>query len=144
MGEAAVAAALSAIPPGSTTPNGPVGASQQVIFSNKKGSQVKCRLYRLPAMRRLDSDFGVAVWIFSPPATGEGRGNGDAWLGESLRWLFKAVYWVPVPTFNPPPPDAEGVIACFSISSCFFLFLSTASGFLTPLYVVWREGGRGT
>lgn len=38
--------------------------------------------------------------------------------------------------FNPPPPDTEVVIACFSISSCFFLFLSTASGFLTPLYAV--------
>lgn len=44
-------------------------------------------------------------------------------------------------TFNPPPPppDTEVVIACFSTSSCFFLFLSTASGFLTPLYVVWKE-----
>lgn len=37
---------------------------------------------------------------------------------------------------SPPPPDVEVVIACFSVSSCFFLFLSTASGFLTPLYVV--------
>lgn len=36
----------------------------------------------------------------------------------------------------PPPPDTEPVISCFSISSCFFFFLSTASGFLTPLYVV--------
>lgn len=41
-------------------------------------------------------------------------------------------------TFNPPPPDTEVLIACFSTSSCFFLFLSTASGFLTPLYTVWR------
>lgn len=61
----------------------------------------------------------------------------------SWNWLFKAVYWgrltATVPTFNPPPPDAGPVIACFSISSCFFLFLSTASGFLTPLYVVWGE-----
>lgn len=38
--------------------------------------------------------------------------------------------------FNPPPPDTEVVIACFSTSSCFFRFLSTASGFLTPLYAV--------
>lgn len=42
-------------------------------------------------------------------------------------------------TFNPPPPDTEEVMACFSISSCFFLFFSTASGFLTPLYAVCKR-----
>lgn len=46
-------------------------------------------------------------------------------------------------TFNPPPPDTEVLIACFSTSSCFFLFLSTASGFLTPLYTVWKSETNG-
>lgn len=78
------------------------------------------------------SDLDVGVWILSPPATGDGRGQTEALLGERFHWATVAV-----PTFNPPPPDAEGVIACFSASSCFFLFLSTASGFLTPRYVVW-------
>lgn len=38
--------------------------------------------------------------------------------------------------FSPPPPETEVVIVCFSTSSCFFLFLSTASGSLTPLYAI--------
>lgn len=132
--KAAATTALPAIPPGLI--------SKQIIISHKNGSQFKHRLHRLPATLYLDSFSPVGCSAHLPLQRGE----------ETLKlclenhfmswnWLFKAVYWgrltVTVPTFNPLPPDAGPVIACFSISSCFFLFLSTASGFLTPLYVVW-------
>lgn len=134
--KAAVTTALPAIPPGII--------SKQIIISHKNGSQFKHRLHRLPATLYLDSVSPVGSSAHLPLQRGEEtlklclENHFTSW-----NWLFKAVYWgrltATVPTFNPPPPDAGPVIACFSISSCFFLFLSTASGFLTPLYVVWGE-----
>lgn len=58
------------------------------------------------------------------------------WHAVSEVWELRRL------TFNPPPPELDVVIACFSVSSCFLRFLSTASGFLTPLYVVWEKRGR--
>lgn len=55
---------------------------------------------------------------------------------QSQDLRFNNLGFHPTCHFSPPPPDTELVIVCFSVSSCFFLFLSTASGFLTPLYAV--------